>query len=648
MKNKYTFILFLLLGVFAMPLWAQAPQKFNYQAVCRDNNGSIIASQTITFLITILDGSVSGTDVYHETHVTTTNQFGLVNFEIGDGTSPVGVFNNINWGAGAKYLNVQMNLGMGFIAVGSPQLISVPYALYSNQSSTPGPQGPIGLTGPQGAQGNDGAMGPQGPIGLTGNDGAVGPQGPQGNDGAMGPQGPIGLTGNDGAVGPQGSIGLTGNDGIVGPQGQQGNDGIIGPQGPIGLTGNDGAIGPQGPIGLTGLQGPIGLSGPTGSTGPSGNNGINGYSVLNGTTVPTVGIGVNGDFYINSISNMLYGPKTAGGWGSGVSLIGPTGATGATGSTGAQGPIGLIGATGSTGAAGNNGTNGYSVLNGTTVPTVGIGVNGDFYINTFSNMLYGPKTAGSWGSGVSLIGPMGATGATGSTGAQGPIGLTGATGSTGPAGNNGANGYSVLNGTGAPSVGVGVNGDFYINTITNLIYGPKTAGVWGSGVSLVGPQGSTGATGATGAAGTNGSTVLNGVVVPVAGTGSNGDFYINTSTHLIYGPKTAGAWGSGVSLVGPQGATGATGATGPQGIQGVQGPQGLTGATGATGSTGATGPQGPTGPAVSTFAVCIGVYTSNCGCSHAVSVVGGYCNVTSNTGSCSNGMANGGCCVCTP
>ncbi|MBK8686277.1 MAG: collagen-like protein [Bacteroidetes bacterium] len=57
----------------------------------------------------------------------------------------------------------------------------------------------------------------------------------------------------------------------------------------------------------------------------------------------------------------------------------------------------------------------------------------------------------------------------------------------------------------------------------------------------------------------------------------NGDFYINTATNQIFGPKTAGAWGSGTSLVGPAGATGATGPQGPIGLTGATGPQGPTG-----------------------------------------------------------------------
>jgi hypothetical protein len=50
----------------------------------------------------------------------------------------------------------------------------------------------------------------------------------------------------------------------------------------------------------------------------------------------------------------------------------------------------------------------------------------------------------------------------------------------------GARGNGVLNGTGAPSSSLGENGDFYIDTSTNKMYGPKTSGVWGEPVNLGG------------------------------------------------------------------------------------------------------------------------------------------------------------------
>lgn len=85
----------------------------------------------------------------------------------------------------------------------------------------------------------------------------------------------------------------------------------------------------------------------------------------------------------------------------------------------------------------------------------------------------------------------------------------------------------------------------------------------------------------TDVAGGDGSTVLNGTDAPGSGVGEDGDFYIRTSDWTIYGPKTAGAWGSPTSLVGPQGDQGIQGI---QGEQGEQGPQGIQGPPGEGGS----------------------------------------------------------------
>jgi hypothetical protein len=70
-----------------------------------------------------------------------------------------------------------------------------------------------------------------------------------------------------------------------------------------------------------------------------------------------------------------------------------------------------------------------------------------------------------------------------------------------------------------------------------------------------GPKGDAGPRGGTGAPGAAGKTLLNGAGAPSGTAGSNGDFFIDTTAHAIYGPKTAGGWGSPTSLVGPAGAT---------------------------------------------------------------------------------------------
>jgi uncharacterized protein YjbI with pentapeptide repeats len=66
-----------------------------------------------------------------------------------------------------------------------------------------------------------------------------------------------------------------------------------------------------------------------------------------------------------------------------------------------------------------------------------------------------------------------------------------------------------------------------------------------------GPQGLPGANGTDG---TDGNTILNGAGAPASGVGSNGDFYVDTANDTLYGPKAVGAWpATGTSLVGPAG-----------------------------------------------------------------------------------------------
>ena len=83
--------------------------------------------------------------------------------------------------------------------------------------------------------------------------------------------------------------------------------------------------------------GPAGPAGAQGAAGPVGPAGANGSVIYSGTGAPPAGTGVVGDFYIDVASGNLYGPKTASGWGTPIDLKGSNGATGATGAAGAAG-----------------------------------------------------------------------------------------------------------------------------------------------------------------------------------------------------------------------------------------------------------------------------------------------------------------------
>lgn len=141
MKKLYATI-----GLFLASLVsAQVPQAFSYQTIAFNATGAPIANGNVSFRISILDNSATGTVLYTETQTKTTNSKGLVNLNIGQGTATTGSFGGINWGTNTKFVKVEMDPtgGSNYTNVGVNQLMSVPYALVagsvlSNSSSNNG------------------------------------------------------------------------------------------------------------------------------------------------------------------------------------------------------------------------------------------------------------------------------------------------------------------------------------------------------------------------------------------------------------------------------------------------------------------------------------------------------------------------------
>jgi hypothetical protein len=114
-------------------------------------------------------------------------------------------------------------------------------------------------------------------------------------------------------------------------------------------------------------------------------------------------------------------------------------------------------------------------------------------------------------------------------------------GANGPQGLAGANGTVIYSGTTTPLSTTGNTGDFYLDLSTGVLYGPKNPSGWGSGFSLVGQ---------TGAAGAAGSKIYSGNGAPALSLGNNEDYYLDKTNELLYGPKTASGWGTAISLQG--------------------------------------------------------------------------------------------------
>jgi hypothetical protein len=359
-----------------------------------------------------------------------------------------------------------------------------PYGGLRGDTGVTGPVGPTGATGATGA-----ASTVTGPSGATGETGATGPTGSAGIDGATGATGATGPTGIDGSryntattsavtLTPTegGSIaGLTvdtdlayivGNSVVVVSSSNTANrfeatvqayttgSGALDLEGITNIQGSfssavvynvnlDGIDGPTGPTGATGpityyifdggvattsfVEGPAfnaGGAGITGNTGPSGAyNGANIVLQLRhdlATAWTTVNpVLAEGEFGLETDTQLFKIGDGTTAWNA-LPYGGLQGGTGPTGTTGA------VGSTGATGAE------------------------------------------------STVTGPTGAVGPTGDVGDTGPTGPTGADSSvTGPTGATGEGGATILSGTGAPSAGLGRVGDFYIDILNGVFYGPK-------------------------------------------------------------------------------------------------------------------------------------------------------------------------------
>ena len=129
-------VLFFSIVFYGTFLKAQTPQSFQYQAVVRDASGTAMVNQSVNFQISILSGSVTGTPEYIETHAASTNAFGIVVLSIGTGAVVQGSLSGINWGSNSYFIKVEADPtgGTSYQDMGTTQLLSVPYALYSEKS----------------------------------------------------------------------------------------------------------------------------------------------------------------------------------------------------------------------------------------------------------------------------------------------------------------------------------------------------------------------------------------------------------------------------------------------------------------------------------------------------------------------------------
>ncbi len=127
----------LVLLITMISTYAQLPQAFKYQAVIRKNNVTI-SNQLVRVKMSILLNSSSGLPVFSQVDTLTTNSFGLANLLIGSGGVDSGSLQTIDWSTGVYFLKTELDEtgGTNFHFLGTSQILSVPYAMYSARTNT--------------------------------------------------------------------------------------------------------------------------------------------------------------------------------------------------------------------------------------------------------------------------------------------------------------------------------------------------------------------------------------------------------------------------------------------------------------------------------------------------------------------------------
>jgi hypothetical protein len=124
------------------------PDGILFQAIAKDANGNGAAGRNIYAKVNLLKGSSTGTSVYAETFKVVSTDEGIFTIVIGKGTRTSGVTNlkAILWNEALYFVNIQIAIeptvpGIGwnadnnYVDMGTSQLWTVPYALFSSKAT---------------------------------------------------------------------------------------------------------------------------------------------------------------------------------------------------------------------------------------------------------------------------------------------------------------------------------------------------------------------------------------------------------------------------------------------------------------------------------------------------------------------------------
>ena len=167
------------------------------------------------------------------------------------------------------------------------------------------------------------------------------------------------------------------------------------------------------------------------------------------------------------------------------------------------------------------------ILSGQGQPDNGKGEDGDYYLDLTNAKLYGPKTQGAWG--------------------EPSLDLKGLPGTNGITPTISEDGYWVINGVKTTTKAQGERGQNGRTPVFSIIDGYWAIDGVKTTTKAQGEQGTPGQNGA------DGSKILAEDRAPQATDGVKGDYFIDKTAKIFYGPKTDAGWPTtGISLVANQ------------------------------------------------------------------------------------------------
>ena len=125
---------FLLFGMLLCVLLVDAQNSgrgFAFQAVARNLDGTVMSSQNIELKFSLKAGAMAVSPTYVETHVATTDSFGVFAVTVGKGimvAATVASYADINFAEAEYWIKVEVNESGTWTEIANQALLSVPYA----------------------------------------------------------------------------------------------------------------------------------------------------------------------------------------------------------------------------------------------------------------------------------------------------------------------------------------------------------------------------------------------------------------------------------------------------------------------------------------------------------------------------------------